>query len=163
MIAAGETKTIIYVYTKAAQGTATINVVHKDITTEAILKQDAFKVPDGAYGPYNASSFNGYGAGVLAIVSTPASGTIANGETKTITYMYTKSTNNEAIIFVVHKAGETGAILKQGIYMVTAGAYGPYNASSFKGYSASVLATDSAPASGKIAAGEIKIITYIYS
>jgi hypothetical protein len=145
------------------QQQATIIVKHIDTEDSSVLDTDTYTVPAGEYGPYSVNSYLGYDAGALATGSAPASGTIAGGETKTITYNYTKSRVPDAFIYIMHKDSVTGAVLKQGVYTVVPGAYGPFNASSIKGYGAGVLAADSAPASGTIDPGEIKTITYVYT
>jgi hypothetical protein len=128
-----------------------------------VLESNTYTVPAGAYGPYNASSFTGYGTGVLAAGSAPASGTIAAGETRTIIYVYAKTNQPPATITVMQVDDTTWAILKQDTFTLPVGDYGPYNASSFAGYGAGVLAAGSEPASGTIAAGEAKTITYRYT
>ncbi|MCL1975689.1 MAG: Cna B-type domain-containing protein [Firmicutes bacterium] len=69
--------------------TATIIVEHKDANSGAILGQANYVVNAGNYGPYNAISFAGYGTGALAPGSALGTGTIAGGQTITITYLYT--------------------------------------------------------------------------
>lgn len=159
-INAGQTISIIYLYSKCPT-TATIQVVHKDQETGETLKQDTYTVNPGAYGPYNAQTFTGYGAGVLAPGSAPASGTINAGQTITITYLYKKGTG-KATIHVVHKDGDTGTILSQDTYVVSPGPYGSYDAWLFVGYGFGVLAEYSAPPSGTINDGETITITYLY-
>ena len=68
-----------------------------------------------------------------------------------------------ATIIVIHKDLETEEILWQDEYTVTAGSYGPYDPYELSGYDPGLLSEDSAPASGDIGTGEVKIILYLYS
>jgi uncharacterized repeat protein (TIGR02543 family)/uncharacterized repeat protein (TIGR01451 family) len=71
--------------------TATIDVIHRDADDESIIKQDTFTVSPGAYGPYLAQVFAGYGIGTLAPGSAPAFGLANSGQSITITYEYQKT------------------------------------------------------------------------
>jgi len=66
----------------------TINIIHKDATSGAVLSSATYSVNSGSYGPYNGLTFSDYDSGYLASNSAPASGTIAAGETKEIIYLY---------------------------------------------------------------------------
>jgi len=84
-IKAGQTITITFLY----QETATINVNHVNNATGAILEADTFLVSSGAYGPYLPITIPGFTFIGLAQDSAPPSGTIAAGQTLTITFLYT--------------------------------------------------------------------------
>jgi uncharacterized repeat protein (TIGR02543 family) len=140
----------------------TVNVMHKDAVSGAVLSSSTFSVPAGVYGPYGPQNFSGYGTGILAVGSAPASGTITAGETKTITYQYSPMPQT-GTINVIHKDATSGAVLSSDTYTVPAGNYGPYSPQSFSGYGTGSLASGSAPAFGTISAGETKTITYQYS
>jgi hypothetical protein len=77
----------------------TVNVIHKDASDGTILKQDSYSLNPGNYGPYNAESFPGYGVGVLAPGSAPASGTIGAGEVITIIYEYTRIVSTVTVTY----------------------------------------------------------------
>ncbi|MDR0797674.1 MAG: InlB B-repeat-containing protein, partial [Nitrososphaerota archaeon] len=64
---------------------------------------------------------------------------------------------------VVHKDANSGVVLFSDTDSVVPGVYGPYGPMSFPGYDVGVLALDSDPASGVIAAGEVKNIVYLYT
>ena len=87
----------------------TIIVVHKDAVDGTILKQTSYTVNAGNYGPYNAETFAGYGAGTLAPGSAPASGTINVGETKTITYLYPRVVTQLKVTY--NPNGGTGSVI----------------------------------------------------
>jgi len=161
-IAGGQTRTITFRYTKTNQN-ATIIVEHRDQDTRAVLRSDTYTVPAGSYGPYTAMTFTGYGPGSWVASSDPVSGTIAGGQTRTITFRYVKTTQQTATINVEHRDRDTNAILNRYSFTVNAGSYGPYNAEIFVDYESGTLANGSAPASGTIAGGQTITITYLYS
>ena len=160
-IEAGKSLTITYVYVKK-QLTATINVVHKDTDTGAVLQSYTHTVNAGDYGPYNAISIPGYRTGTLENGSAPPSGTISAGATITISYVYKRIAVN-ATIYVVHKDIDTGAVLQSYTHTVDEGNYGPFGAISISGYGAGTLANGSASASGYIYAGTSITISYVYA
>ena len=90
--------------------TAKITVRHRDAATQALLEPEVVHtVPaPGNYGPYNAKTFAGYGAGTLASGSAPASGTVKANESKIITYQYTKQATQNQVIY--HPNGAPGNI-----------------------------------------------------
>lgn len=72
---------------------ATIIVLHKNTdlsNTYKIIKEKTFSVEPGEYGPYQMLTKDDFAYDYvwLADDSAPASGVIATGETKTITYLY---------------------------------------------------------------------------
>jgi uncharacterized repeat protein (TIGR02543 family) len=72
---------------------ARVNVVHKNSVNGTILEQTYYALYPSSgssvsYGPYNPKSFSGYGLGVLASGSAPASGAVNVGQNITITYLY---------------------------------------------------------------------------
>ncbi|MDR0458886.1 MAG: DUF6273 domain-containing protein, partial [Coriobacteriales bacterium] len=129
-IAARETKTITYLYTR---GQATIVLQHLDaVSGAAIIPNQTIQVPAGNYGPYSAQTFQYYQTGYLASYSAAAQGTINVGETKTITYLYNKG---QATIVVKHLDAVTQNELEPTRALtVDAGSYGPINAMSFQYY-----------------------------
>ena len=70
--------------------TAVIIVIHADADTGTELYSKTTEVAPGTYGPYSSMDFQYYEAGVLAADSDPAEGIISAGETKTITFEYTR-------------------------------------------------------------------------
>jgi len=161
-IAAGETKNIIYLYSQTCTPSCspgTINVYHLSSTGDVLLFE-TYSVPAGPYGPYNSKTFSGYGQGQLAPGSAPASGTIAAGETKNITYFYSPVCA-PATIIVYHKSSATGETLLTETFSVPAGQYGPFNPKSISGYGPGRI-DPGVPDIGVIACGETKIIVYYY-
>ncbi|MCL2045122.1 MAG: dockerin type I domain-containing protein [Oscillospiraceae bacterium] len=156
-ISAGQTITITYRYSRQA----TINVRHIDRDTLAnLVTPEHHIVNPGSYGPYQAISVAGYGQGVLAPGSDPASGTISGGQVITITYQYSR----QATINVRHIDRDTLAnLVTPEHHIVNPGSYGPYQAISVAGYGPGVLAPGSDPASGTISGGQVITITYQYS
>jgi len=73
------------------QSSATINVVCRDIMDQNVIRSDSYKVPAGTYGPYIPPVIPGYTLINIANNSAPVSGTIREGETITITFLYMKS------------------------------------------------------------------------
>jgi len=67
-----------------------------------------------------------------------------------------------ATIIIIHRDSADATILKQETHNVNPGYYGPYLPQSFPGYGPGRLSAGSAPASGIINIGEIKIIIYLY-
>jgi hypothetical protein len=139
---------------------ANVNVTHKDKDTGEVLDQVVDTVDPGPYGPYDPQIFPGYGLGVLAPDSDPASGTIDVGETKNVTYLYEKLPAT-ATILVMHMDRSSNALLDFELRTVDAGSYA-VTTKSFPGYDSGTLAPDSDPAIGTIAAGETKRVTYLY-
>jgi len=139
---------------------ATIYVVHQ--TPEGILlkPQEVHVIKAGCYGPYWAETFSGYGPGVLAPRSSPASGTIKAGQAICITYHYVK--NQYGTVIVTHMDADTNAILKQTTYKVPKGSYGPYYAESFANYEAGYLRPGSDLPSGTIISDGLKTIYFVY-
>ena len=79
---------------------ATINEFHRDAVTGNLLEpQGVHPVAPGSYGPYNAKTFAGYGAGYLASYSDPHQGTIRDGETINITYLYPPDSGQVFVIY----------------------------------------------------------------
>jgi hypothetical protein len=163
IIAAGETRTIIYLYSKmggdGGNVIAIVNVLHKDRETNVELRSDTYPVVSGNYGPYSPLKFSGYETGSLSVGSAPAEGFISTGQTITITYLYSKS----PVITVEHKDRDTGGVLKSDMYSISPGYYGPYNALEFQNYGLGSLSTSSDPAYGTINIGESRTITYLYN
>jgi len=163
----GATKNITWLYTVASQASV-INVNHVDAQTGAVMLSNSYPLnisQPTSYGPYNAQVFAGYQAGVLASYSDPASGTISPGQSKNITWLYTRS-YQVATVNVVHRDAQSGAVLQSNSYQFNinqATTYGPYQAGSFTGYSAGQLAATSDPASGTINPGETKNVTWLYN
>ena len=155
-ISAGQTITITYRYSRQA----TINVRHIDRDTLAnLVTPEHHIVNPGSYGPYQAISVAGYGPGVLAPGSDPASGTISGGQVITITYQYSR----QATINVRHIDRDTLAnLVTPEHHIVSPGSYGPYQAINVAGYGQGVLAPGSDPASGTINGGQVINITYQY-
>jgi uncharacterized repeat protein (TIGR02543 family) len=87
---------------------ATIKVYHRDAISLELLEEEEFKVNPGSYGPYNAKSFPGYGAGYLAPYSDAPSGTVRADETKNITYLYPPETITVDVVY--HPNGGEGSI-----------------------------------------------------
>jgi hypothetical protein len=141
---------------------AVVNVIHKDKDTGLVLDQQTYTEEPGAYGPYGPQTFTGYGTGALAPDSDPATGTIAAGETKNITYLY-ETMASTGTIEVKHVDKDTGAILESDSITVAAGNYGPINPSAFLHYGVGTLAPGSAPDSGTIAGNETLTVIYQYS
>jgi len=140
---------------------ATINVLHKDQNSGAILKAETFTVPSGYYGTYQPAKFNGYEDGTLAPGSAAPSGTIAAGEIKTIVYNYKQITVQPATVIVIHLT-ESGTLLKAEVKNVNSGYYGPFLNESFAGYSYVGLDPYSDAVSGMIGGGQLKFITHRY-
>ena len=69
---------------------ATAIVIHEDAETGEVLRSGTNTLTPGPYGPYSSMDFQYYEPGVLAADSDPAEGIISAGETKTITYEYTR-------------------------------------------------------------------------
>ena len=153
-------KYVTYLYSKTPK--SIIKVKHVSLSTGATLLEEEYTVTPGAYGPYDPITFDGYDPGQLAPGSDPASGTVAAGETKNITYNYCLTPASEpGTIKVFHISSATGTLSTE-TYTVTPGAYGPYNAKTFPLHGPGELAPGSDPASGTIAAGETKNIIYKY-
>ena len=139
--------------------TGTVVVTHKDSVTGEILRQNTYDVNPGTYGPYNPESFPGYGAGTLAPGSDPASGTIAAGQTRNVTYLYGKM----ATIIVIHQGSINGNEIWRDVIEVEPGPYGPYNNYPFfPDYDAGAWDPTSAPRSGTIEAGQTLTIRFLY-
>ena len=162
----GATKTVTWLYSPAMQN-ATVIVNHVNAQTGALLQNYSYPMSINqptSYGPYNAQTFGGFDAGVLASYSDPPSGTINPGATKTITWLYNPMMQ-AAIVVVNHIDAQTGAVLLNNNYLLSINQptnYGPYDAQSFPGYQAGVLATYSDPPAGTINPGTAKIVTWTY-
>jgi len=72
------------------QQPATINVVYKNSVTGAILDQQSYTFPAGAYGPYAPAAVPNHQYVSWDANSDPVSGTIAAGQTKTIVFLYAR-------------------------------------------------------------------------
>jgi len=137
-----------------------VNVNHRDADDGGFLDQGSSSLDPGPYGPYGPQIFPGYGAGVLAPGSAPASGTIAAGETKTVTYLYTKIPL--PVTVAVKHLGTNGVDLWADNEEVDAGYYGPYGPRFFFGYGPGIWDSTSDPASGTAAAGSVVTIIFLY-
>ena len=155
----GEIITVTFVYAKSPM--ATIVVVHKDSATGEILLQETHGIKAGKYGTYKAQTFPDYEPGKLAAGSAAVSGTVKEGETKTIVFQYAKSPTGT--VNVVHMDSVSKKILLLETFTVAVGKYGLYSAQTFDLYEAGKLAAGSAAASGTIKANEVKTITYLYA
>ena|GEM_PF-1012750 len=140
---------------------ATIRVFHLNADTRALLEEEIFEIDPGNYGPYNAKTFTGFGAGYLAPDSDPHIGVVSADETKSITYLYPPYIPM-ATIRVFHRNADTRDLLQEEIYEIAPGNYGPYYARAFTGFSSGYLAPDSDPHVGFVNAGETKSVTYLY-
>jgi hypothetical protein len=160
-IAGGETKTIIYEYKKLPL-TAAITVEHRAFDAGFAPQTTTHTVPPGVYGPYNPLTPppSGYGDGVLASYSAPASGTVAAGDAITITYLYSREVN--ANITVIHIDWSLGKILAMESFSIRPGHYGPYQPKDFDGYDVGKLNSGSDPAEGDVGSGGSKTIIYEY-
>ena len=141
--------------------TGTVNVRHVYADTNVTFDSETHVVNAGPYGPYPAKNLAGYTA-VLAPGSDPASGFINAGETKNITWLYSR-VQQQATINVLHLDLQSFMVLELENHSITAGAYGPYLPKSFTGYGDGTLFPGSADPSGTIAGGETKTIIYGYN
>jgi len=147
---------------------STINVYHKDAQTGATITSNTYTLnisQPTSYGPYNAINVTGYQAGVLASYSDPAQGTINPGDTKTVTWLYTRNMQT-AKVNVRHVDATTGALLLHEEYTFDINqptTYGHYSSKNIPGYNPGVWATYSDPASGIINPAETKNIVYQYT
>ena len=140
--------------------TGTVNVKHVYADTNVTFDSETHVVNAGPYGPYPAKNLAGYTA-VLAPGSDPASGYINAGETKNVTWMYSRV--QQATINVLHLDLQSFVVLELENHSIPAGNYGPYLPKSFPGYGDGTLFPGSASPSGTIAGGETKTIIYGYN
>ena len=145
-----------------APAIGTVDVVHKDADTGAVLQSERYEINTNvttSYGPYPAKDIRFYQAGVLASYSDPASGTIAQGQTKTITYLYTRG---QAMIFVLYMDVTNSSTIRSNFYVVPAGEYGPYNPAQINNYRYVGMASYSDAPSGVVDISQTKVIVFNY-
>jgi len=143
-----------------APAIGTVNVVCKDANTGAILQSNSYEINTNltnSYGPYNAPSFRFYLAGVLDPSSDPIQGTIAQGQTKTITYLYTRG---QALLYILRQEASGNPISYTTLF-VPAGEYS-YNQLQLPGYMYLGLASNSDPLTGVVDVNHTKVIVLNY-
>jgi len=161
VIGTGQIKTIVWLYNKTVVQ-ATINIKHLDAQTGVELGSQTVSVPPGNYGYYGPNTYTGYQPGVLAPYSDAPQGTVAAGQTKNITWLYTKIVV-QATINVKHLDAQTGVELGSLTVSVPPGNYGYYGPNTYTGYQAGYLASYSDAPQGTVASGETKNITWLYN
>jgi len=88
VVGSGESKTIIFAYTKEAVAINTVTVIHQT-TGGQVLDVEDYTVPLGSYGPYYAKNYTGYYPGFWDSSSDPIYGEITtNGTSLVIRYIY---------------------------------------------------------------------------
>jgi hypothetical protein len=157
-VSPGGTVTITYLYTR---GQSEVVVRHLDAASGAVLLPSVgHQVPSGPYGPYGPEAIPFYLPGVLAPGSDAAGGTIEDGQSRTVTYLYTRG---QATVTIEYVDVLTGVALETpDVLTVSAGAYGPYLPKDINYFHPGQLHRDSAPAFGTVGIGENVIIRYEY-
>ncbi|MDR2957031.1 MAG: DUF6273 domain-containing protein [Coriobacteriales bacterium] len=90
-INAGQTLSIVYYYSPLPTQTATIHVIHADLTEGVVLDLFTYTVAPGIYGPYLQKVYPEYNVVQMPSYSAPAMGTISAGQSITIIYLYYKT------------------------------------------------------------------------
>ena len=160
-IGAGELKTVTWLYSRVVVASATIIVMHLDLTTYTTFEVETLTVPAGPYGPIQPKSYAGYEPGVPVLGSAPVTGTIGANETILIIFGYNKS---GFTVVVQHRDSSTKALLTQETHQLPLGVYGPYTAyTNIQGYRPGYWDTTSASPVGVVSqSGQTITIVFLY-